>query len=881
MKKIYTLIIVLLAFSATIKAQVSEQEFQALKALYNATGGDNWTNRTGWEHINTTATKDDVTTGWYGIGAIENSHVTILNIDNNNMTGTLPAQIGDLMWMQEFALGSNKISGIIPSEIGNLINLNSISLNSNQISGPLPQSMKNLRNLKYLTLSSNPINSEFPGSILMHLTQLENLTIHRCNFSGTIPDIFDSLTQLSYLELESNLLTGEFPPSINRLKNISTISVGSNQLSGNLPSLDSCKLLKNLYLWNNNFSGSIPYSYANFPVLRYFYLLNNNVSGAIPSGIFKPTLQRFWIEQNLFTFEGFEPSFNQLKITSNNHYSTDKLFELKQSSLTVNNGEALTLNASTLSVHNLGGNNNRYKWYRNDVEVYSGNSPIYTVPSSGVTDAGIYRFEVTNTVVTGLTLKSNNVTVSVVGSNRMPTNILLSTSTTDENFNGSVGTLSATDPDASDTHTFALATGNGTNDRDNNRFTINGNQLNINGSANFETSSTLNILISVNDGNGGIFTKAFVIAVNNVNEAPVYNGQVTSNTIDENAANGSTALTLMAQDPEDSPVTFSIIQGNNDGAFGINGNKLVVADNTKFNYDVKNSYPLMVNASDGILSSNAILTINLNKINSMPQVEDAVFSIDENSAVGTVVGSIVASDREGDPLTLSFLTGNELSAFTFSGKNIVVANSDHLDYEQHPVFNITFNVSDGISNIQATVIINLKNVEEPTDNAIATFSVPGMVGEPEIDYVAHTIRAFVSGVDLRSLAADFTLSSNATSNPSSGATFDFSSPQTITVTSQTSTSQDWVITVTFRVGKDELNNKKVKLYPNPISNCLHISGLKIGSKMKIVTITGQTVLSSVSTSDIELLDLSNINPGNYLIIINSTNKTFIQKIIKK
>jgi hypothetical protein len=62
MKNIYSLFILCLVFTATVKAQVSEQEFQALKALYNATGGDNWTNRTGWENINTTATKDDVTT---------------------------------------------------------------------------------------------------------------------------------------------------------------------------------------------------------------------------------------------------------------------------------------------------------------------------------------------------------------------------------------------------------------------------------------------------------------------------------------------------------------------------------------------------------------------------------------------------------------------------------------------------------------------------------------------------------------------------------------------------------------------------------------------------------------------------------------------------
>ena len=40
MKRIFTLCTLLLAFSLATSAQVSEQEFQALKALYNATDGD-------------------------------------------------------------------------------------------------------------------------------------------------------------------------------------------------------------------------------------------------------------------------------------------------------------------------------------------------------------------------------------------------------------------------------------------------------------------------------------------------------------------------------------------------------------------------------------------------------------------------------------------------------------------------------------------------------------------------------------------------------------------------------------------------------------------------------------------------------------------------
>ncbi len=45
-------------------AQVPQSEFDALQKFYNATNGDGWTNRTGWENINTTATANDVNDTW-------------------------------------------------------------------------------------------------------------------------------------------------------------------------------------------------------------------------------------------------------------------------------------------------------------------------------------------------------------------------------------------------------------------------------------------------------------------------------------------------------------------------------------------------------------------------------------------------------------------------------------------------------------------------------------------------------------------------------------------------------------------------------------------------------------------------------------------------
>lgn len=104
------------------------------------------------------------------------------------------------------------------------------------------------------------------------------------------------------------------------------------------------------------------------------------------------------------------------------------------------------------------------------------------------------------------------------GINNSPTNISLSASTVDENMpNGSlVGTLSSTDEDIRDTHTYSLVTGDG--DTENNSFTITNDQLITDKIFDFETKSSFSIRVLTDDGNSGTFSKSFTIFINNTND---------------------------------------------------------------------------------------------------------------------------------------------------------------------------------------------------------------------------------------------------------------------------------------------------------------------------------------------------------------------------
>lgn len=881
MKRIFTLCTWLLAFSLATSAQVSEQEFQALKALYNATDGDNWFNRTGWENINTTATKDDVTTAWFGISTITGGHITEMAITANNLNGSIPSEIGSLTWLTWLSFYSNNLSGSIPVEFGNLINLTGFNLYQNKLSGELPITMRNLLDVQYVYIGYNIFNCPFPSEIISNWSRLNIFDSPQNGFYGEIDLDFNILLDLYNVNLSQNNLTGNMP-SITTNTNLNSLDLSYNQLTGNLPTFENCVNLQNINLSQNEFSGSIPQSWENLINIRSIELQKNNLTGIIPDGIFKPRLNNLLVDRNYFTFEGIEPVITSLKALTSKGYWTDKFFTLNNNTISVNKGEPFNLNAATLSVYNLGGNNNRYKWFRNEEEVYSGNSPVYNVVSAGNTDAGIYRFEVTNTVVTGLTFKSENITVNIIGGNEAPTDIVLSATSVDENYSGTVATLSAVDPDATDVHTFSLASGNGTNDKNNGKFQIiDGNQLKMISSADYETTPSLYVLITVNDGNGGVFTKAVTIAVNNINEIPRYNSQVSSVSIDENAGNSSTVCTLTAQDPEGTAVSYSITSGNDNNAFGIDGNKLVVADNTKLNYDVKNQYSLVVSASDGTLSANATITVSLNKINQMPQVENQVFALDENSPEGTVVGSIVATDREGDPLTYSITAGNAAGAFTLDGKTLKVANSAPLDYETTSQFVLTVSVSDGISNVQVSITINLNNVADNADNDILTFSVPGIVDEASIDPVNHTVAVTVTGVAREALTAEFTISPGAESDPASGTVLDFTNAQIITVSAESGNVQEWTVTVGFRTASRDFAALSLVVYPNPAHNFLFVEGIAPGACLSVINLIGEKVWTKYTGQDQETIDLNGLRPGVYLLQCESQNGRQIQRFVKQ
>lgn len=91
-----------------------EDDRVALVALYNSTHGENWINKSGWK---VPGTVGDSPCGWFGI-TCGGSRVIEIVLNNNNLSGTLPAQITNLTALTNLNLINNKLSGAIPDISG-------------------------------------------------------------------------------------------------------------------------------------------------------------------------------------------------------------------------------------------------------------------------------------------------------------------------------------------------------------------------------------------------------------------------------------------------------------------------------------------------------------------------------------------------------------------------------------------------------------------------------------------------------------------------------------------------------------------------------------------------------------------------------------------
>ena len=242
--------------TAVAQVRVNPWDRFALVALYNATGGPNWTNSSGW-------LSDQPVGEWRGVTADAEGRVTDLVLSSNGLEGSLPSEIGRLTHLRVLNLGFNDLTGPIPIESGDVPNLVVLNIDTNDLSGPIPPALANLLHLEHLKLGHNRLTGSIPAG-LGSLGNLRVLELHGNQLSGPIPPHLGKLARARTVSLGFNNLTGPIPPELGDLASVDFLGLHANQLTGPAPpELGRLSSLTRFYLGDNRgLTGVLPQQYV-------------------------------------------------------------------------------------------------------------------------------------------------------------------------------------------------------------------------------------------------------------------------------------------------------------------------------------------------------------------------------------------------------------------------------------------------------------------------------------------------------------------------------------------------------------------------------------------------------------------------------------------
>ena len=280
------------------------------------------------------------------------------------------------------------------------------------------------------------------------------------------------------------------------------------------------------------------------------------------------------------------------------------------------------------------------------------------------------------------------------------------------------GAFMATDVDDGDTKAYSLSGDDAAS------FAIDDmGQITNTAMLDHEEKDSYSVTVTVTDSGDLTDSVDVTIAVNDVNEAPMFaDDTATALSVDENSEVG-TAIgdAFMASDEDaDDTTAYSLDDGDDAASFAIDSatGQISVAEGADLNYEEKASYSVTVTAtdSDGLTDTIAV-TIAINDVPETPvfDEETANRSVEENSAGGTNVG---------DPVTAVHAESYSDDSDSFDVDamgQITVAAGTMLDYETMKTYTVTITATGVEGDADTiTVTVTVTNSQVGCDDAGST-----------------------------------------------------------------------------------------------------------------------------------------------------------------
>jgi Leucine-rich repeat (LRR) protein len=229
------------------------------------------------------------------------SNLQLLSLSGNNfkgdITNALSSNLIDL-WLDR-----NNFDSTIPTDIAlRTPNLSTLFLQDNQLSGSLPASIGKLSQLSVLFLYKNNLTGSIDALYQPSAQRyMQHIDINGNRFSGSLsPQIFNSKSLLTFVA-STNCFSGSIPHEICNatklqsllLDGLSTSSACLEEIFPNSPYFHTFKVKP------NNVEGKIPECVFDLPALQTLHLAGNTFSGNLPtSAVLAPSLLNFSIAHN-------------------------------------------------------------------------------------------------------------------------------------------------------------------------------------------------------------------------------------------------------------------------------------------------------------------------------------------------------------------------------------------------------------------------------------------------------------------------------------------------------------------------------------------------------------------------------------------------------
>ena len=272
-----------------------------------------------------------------------------------------------------------------------------------------------------------------------------------------------------------------------------------------------------------------------------------------------------------------------------------------------------------------------------------------------------------------------------------------------------VGTVSATDPEDGGL-TYAITAGNEAG-----AFALDSRSgaLTVAGTLDYETADDYNLTVSASDGAGQTATADVAISVTDVAVPPVFAETSYAWSVAEDAAVGAALGTVGATDPEGGAVSYAITAGNDAGHVAIDASTGALTVAGALDYETTPSVSLTVEAKSGGGAATATATVpvavTVTNVDEAPVFGAAsyAFSVAEDAALGTAIGTVTATDPEGGTVVYDITAGNAALTWAVDSLKGSVVVGARLNQAATPSYSLTVRAGSLAGGPSATTTVTI------------------------------------------------------------------------------------------------------------------------------------------------------------------------------